>query len=215
MKTKALLAAGLMMAASSASSLAQTVFSVNVVGFVNVSVPTGFSMIANPLDATVNTVTAVLPTVPNGTRIFKFNPSTGGFVPNSFLFGIWSDTTMTLAPGEGIFIRNSSGSPFSITFVGNVKTGLSAVGLGLGFNMISSVVPQQGSLAPDLEFPIANGDRVFIFDNLTGSYDAYSYLFSAWAGPNNGTSAPIIVPGQSFWVKRNSVGSWARNFVTQ
>jgi hypothetical protein len=214
MKTKSLLAAGLLMAATAASSVAQTVYSVNVVGFVNLSVPAGFSMISNPLEAQTNTVASLFPSVPNGTRIFKFNRVTGQFDPNSFL-GAWSDSSMTLVPGEGVFIRNSSGSPFTITFVGNVRTGPSTNSLSVGFNLISSVVPQQGALAPDLEFPIENGDRVFIFDNSTGQYDSYSYLFSQWAGPNNGTTPPIIVPGQSFWVKRNLAAVWTRNFVSQ
>ena len=77
MKTKALLAAGLMMAASAASSLAQTVYSVNAVGFVNVECPSGFSLIANPLVAADNRVVALFPNATSGTVIFKFNPATG------------------------------------------------------------------------------------------------------------------------------------------
>ena len=125
MKTKALLAAGLLIAASTASSFAQTVYSVNAVGFVNVTCPPGFSIIANPLSATVNTVQALMPTsLPFLSSVFKFNPAGGGFTSSVYLgSGNWTANAMTLVPGEGFFFKNPSASPITLTFVGNVQEG--------------------------------------------------------------------------------------------
>ena len=61
MKTKSILAAALLMAASAASASAQTVYSVNAVGFVNVVFPSGFSIASNPLEGATNTVAALFP----------------------------------------------------------------------------------------------------------------------------------------------------------
>ena len=73
MRTKTLLLTAVLSAAGLASSLAQgAVYSVNAVGYVNLTVPAGLSLIANPLDATDNTIANVLK-VPAGTQIYKFN----------------------------------------------------------------------------------------------------------------------------------------------
>src|SRR4051812_11081510 len=82
MRTKALLCAAGILAAGAATSMAQSnVYSLNVVGYVNVSLTNGFNMVANQLDldgtGINNTVTNVVGTnLPVQTRIFAFNPAT-------------------------------------------------------------------------------------------------------------------------------------------
>jgi hypothetical protein len=53
--------------------MAQAVYSVNAVGFVKVTVPAGFSMIANPLKAPTNTVGALFADAPDGTTVYKYD----------------------------------------------------------------------------------------------------------------------------------------------
>ena len=211
MKTKALLAAGLLIAASAASSLAQTVYSVNAVGFVNVDCPPGFSLIANPLAATANTVVALFPNAASGTVIFKFNPATGGFVSSSFssFLGTWSDPTMTLVPGEGFFYKNPGATTVVNTFVGNVQQGTLTTSLGSGFTLVSSQVPQQGLVSTDLGLPNDAGTTIFTYSNAANSYSsfAYSSFLGGWS-PNE----PTVSVGQGFFVKRSAVGSWSRTF---
>ena len=78
MRTKTLLLSAAVGAAGLVAASAQTVYSVNSVGYINLSVPAGFSMIANQLDnGTGNTVADVL-TVPDGTVVFKYDPQTSG-----------------------------------------------------------------------------------------------------------------------------------------
>jgi len=207
MKTKTILAAGLLMAAAAAQSTAQTVYSVNAVGFVNVVIPPGFSLICNPLEAATNTVSALFPTAPIGSSIFKFDSATGSFVGANFLFS-WNVPNMTLAPGEGFFFRNGGGTTFTNTFVGNVKQGTLTTPLSAGFTLVASQVPQSGLVTTDLGLPIGIADSVFRFDNASNSYVSHNFLFS-W-GPNG---EPFINVGESFFVKKSAAANWTRNFT--
>jgi hypothetical protein len=207
MKAKALLAAGLVIAASAASSLAQTVYSVNAVGFVNVVLPPGFSLVCNPLDAATNTVSALFPTAPIGSSVFKFDSATGSFTGANFLFS-WNVPNLSLAPGEGFFFRNGGATPFTNTFVGNVKQGTLTTPLSAGFTLVASQVPQAGLVSTDLGLPIGIADSVFRFDNAANSYVSHNYLFS-WGA--NGE--PFINVGESFFVKKSAATSWTRTFT--
>ena len=72
MKTKTLLLAAALAATGAVSGVAQTVYSVNAVGFVNLVIPPGFSINSNPLNAADNSVAALFPSVPVGSAIYKF-----------------------------------------------------------------------------------------------------------------------------------------------
>ncbi len=208
MKAKTLLTAGLMLAASAAASLAQTVYSVNAVGFVNVTLPPGFSLVANPLEGATNTVVALFPnTLPNNSQVFKFNPVSGSFASSTFFFGTWSDPAMTLVPGEGFFFRNPSGTAITNTFVGNVKQGTLATPLSAGFNLVSSQVPQAGLVTTDLGAPVGNNETVYQFNNLSGSYASSTLFFGTWSG-----GEPTIGVGEGFFLKKNGSASWSRTF---
>jgi len=194
------------MAASAASASAQTVYSVNAVGFVNVVFPSGFSIASNPLEGATNTVAALFPaTTPNGSTIFKFNPANGSFTSSTYFFGTWDDPAMTLVPGEGFFFRNTDPTPFTNTFVGNVKQGTLVTPLSAGFTLVSSQVPQSGLASTDLGLPIANGDTIFLFRNNT--YVSSTFFFGTWD-----SGEPSINVGEGFFTRRSSSGSWTRVF---
>ncbi len=207
MKTKALLAAGLLMAASAASSFAQTVYSVNAVGFVNVTLPTGFSLVSNPLESAVNTVSALFPnTLPNNCAVFKFDNVSGSFVSSTFFFGAWSNPNMALVPGEGFFFRNP-GAVLTNTFVGNVKQGPLSTPLSAGFSLVGSQVPQSGLVATDLGLPISNTETVFRFNNDGNAYLSSTFFFGSWSA-----GEPTISVGEGFFVKKTTATSWNRTF---
>ena len=208
MKTKALLVAGLMMAASAASSLAQTVYSVNAVGFVNVTFPPGFTIASNPLVGATNTVAALFSNLPFLSQVFKFDPQSGNFTSSTYLGGTtWTTPGMTLVPGEAFFFKNPSGTAITNTFVGNVSQGTLVTPLPAGFSMASSQVPQAGLVATDLQLPANFLDAVYTFDSVTG-YTGYTYLGGTTWVP----SEPTIGVGQGFFVKKQAAASWTRNF---
>src|ERR1017187_1397087 len=115
MRTKVLFCAAAL-AVSLASSMAQNVYSLNVVGYYNVTIPAnGFYMIANQLNTTNNTLAALsgLQNVADGSFLFKYN---GGYAAYTYdgLGGAWlggppDPTVQTLNPGEAALFRDAGG----------------------------------------------------------------------------------------------------------
>jgi hypothetical protein len=208
MRTKALLLGAMIGAASLVTSMAQ-VYSVNIVGYVNTTIPHGFSIVCNPLNATGgNTIVNVMPVPPVGVSIYKFRNATGDYSQNDFDtgFGEWGDPTMTVSPGEGLFVFNA-GTNFTWTFVGEVPTGTQTITLPQGFNLIASIIPQTGHISSDLGY-IPTGDIVYKFRNATSDYETYTYDtgFGEW------DVEPEIAVGEGFFLWRGTAGSWTRTF---
>jgi hypothetical protein len=206
MRTKLLLSAAVLGVAGMIAASAQ-VYSVNVVGYINVPVPAGFSMIANQLDnGSGNTVADLLPAPPEGTAIYKFVG--GSYVINAFEFGEWSIPAMSLSPGEGAFILNPTAETFNALFVGEVKQGSLTTVLTQGFQIVASQVPQSGALDTELGFPVAEGDVVYQFDNASGGYSISAYEFGEWV-------APVPAVGEAFFVNKVAAVQWTRDFTVQ
>jgi hypothetical protein len=227
MRTKTLLLTAALTAAGVATSMAQ-VYSVNMVGYINVTIPAGFSMLANHLNNSPdNLVITLLPSPPEGTRIFKFNPVNDTYDQILFLGGVYEGDmpeSMTLGPGEGVFIDPPSS--FTHTFVGEVQL-QSTVNLLVGPNMVSSVLPQSlpldglandGNATPPagLGFVPAEGDRVFKFKPSNDTYDQDLFLGGVWEGDSGG-AAPVPGISEAFWIDSSATASyprsWSRNFV--
>jgi len=210
MRTKTLLLTAALTAAGIASSMAQ-VYSVNVVGYINKALPSGFYMVANQLDnKTGNKAVELIPTPPNNTFIFKFNPSNGGYDTIDYVDGAWEgdDVNMTLNPGEGAFI--SSPATHNVTFVGEVVKPDTSI--PAGFSIRSSVLPQSLPL-DQLEFPASNNDFVFQFNPANGGYIVNDYIDGAWEGDNGGT-APTPAIGESFFISHQGAATtWHRTFT--
>src|SRR5213075_206777 len=86
MRTKTTLLTAALVAAGALTSMAQ-VYSVNIVGYINLNIPKGFSMIANQLDTTPdNTLASVLPNPPENTSCYKFTltPPPAHYVSSNF-----------------------------------------------------------------------------------------------------------------------------------
>lgn len=200
MKSKTLILTAALGMVASAAAVAQ-VYSVNAVGYVNVDAPKGFSMVANPLDNTKgNKIGDVLAGAPDGTIVYKYTGT--GFAINTFDLGEWSDVNMTLAPGEGAFLRLPAAT--KLTFVGEVKQGNLQNPLPKGFSIRSSMVPQKGALDTVLKFPGADGDIVYFYRG-TG-YVISTFDFGAFDPP----ALPEV--GEAFWVRSTTAKSWDRTF---
>jgi hypothetical protein len=214
MRTKTLLLSAAVGAAGLLAANAQ-VYSVNSVGYVNITVPTGFSMLANPLDTANNDLAAVLASVPDGTTVYYYDTTVGGFLSKTYdeLDGNWLPTSpaFPFAPGNGVFIRNTTASPFTLTFVGEVKQGSLSTALPSGFSIVGSQVPQQGTLSA-LAFPAVDGATVYRYvndGNGGGAYvsSTYDELDGNWL-----PTEPTVNVGEAFWARMPSAASWARNF---
>jgi len=162
MRTKTLLLSAALLAVGLTASVAQSVFSVNAVGYVNVTVVSGYSLLGNPLNGTNNNINTIIPSAPEGSSILRWDSSTQNFRTegDNFVGGEWVDgsflpSSTVLNPGEAFFFNNPL-APAVITFVGEVPQGSLTNRVPANYGFLSSIVPQEASLTA-LGFPTQDG----------------------------------------------------------
>lgn len=207
MRTKLILTTAAVGVAGSLGAAAQ-VYSVNAVGYINITVPaSSYALVANQLNTGGNTVNEVLGTQPDGTIVFKYSQA-GGFSANAIEFGAWERPAEVIAPGTGFFLQNNGTTPLTVTFVGEVPQGALTTPLAAGLNLVASQVPQAGGLSSVLGYTAADGDQVYQWNSTAQSYHpAKAYEFGAWDG-----GEPSVAVGEGFFVSKTAAGSWTRNF---
>jgi hypothetical protein len=166
------------------------------VGYVRKVVPPGWSMIANPLVAPDNSISALLTDAPEGTEVYKWDEGQQRWSYNSCEFGEWSDPEMTLYPGEGVFVRNNGGASFEIKFVGEMNQAFQDR-VPLQFSIRGSAVPQAGGLSSVLQYvPFGPGGQILRLAGSGGQYSCYTFDGEAWS-----PSEPSIKVGEAFWCR--------------
>jgi len=216
MRTKVLVCAAAL-AASLACSWAQNVYSVNVVGYYNVTVPaSGNFIIANQLNTTNNTLQGLIPIANDGDGFFKY---AGGYSGATYdgLGGAWTANFPIPVGQGGMFHNSSSTTPEVLTFVGevlqNTSPGLQN-DIPVGNSIRASMVPQQGKATADLGVPAEDGDGIFVYN---GGYSGsvYDGLGGDWTVPGG----PELLVGQGFFFKKAATStastSWLRSFTVQ
>jgi len=223
------------LAAGIISSSAQGVYSLNVVGYVNLTLQPGFNMIANPLDfdgtGTNNTIAGVFGTnLPSGSTVYLWVPASGTYVASSYAPAgkggspVWdSVSTNSLNPGQGCFVNLASSvtSPITVTVVGNVLQGslanpnIPATG---GFGLLGSQVPLAGGLQTVLNYTPTSGDVIEPWDPTNQVFGTpYSYAPAGKGGsPVWSPSEPVINVGQGFFLDAAGSGEiWTNSFSIQ
>jgi len=224
MRTKALLCAAGLLAVGAATSMAQNVYSLNVVGYVNTNVVAGFNLIANPLDkdgtGTNNLISQVISNqLPLNTTVYEYN----GVGYNQFSYAKNKSTGLTnwspdgpLNPGRGVWVSIPAGSPVqTATFVGNVLQGVNSnpnIPAGGGFGLVSSLAPLQGGVTTVLKYNPLLNDTLYRYNGV--GYDQFSYAKNKSTGLTNWSpSEPVINIGQGFWLKTSAGSTWNQNFT--
>jgi hypothetical protein len=198
MRTKALLTAAAL-AAGALSTMAQSnVYSLNIVGYANVSVPAGNFTYSNPLDLDgTNNADNVLAALPDASivAVWTGNSFNTWWVENIGDPGgrWWTDssdsvhkTPPLIPPGKGFYI--SPGSVYTNTFVGNVVPApgtTNSLAIGAGNSLIGSPLPISGTLS-NAAFQLSIPDATII---------------SVWAGNHFNTYwvENIGDPGGAWW----------------
>jgi len=186
------------------------------VGFVRKTLPPGFSMVGNPLDRGDNRIAALWANPPSGVVIHKFDAERQVSMPNEFKGGAWENPDMSVAPGEGVIVENTSGAEVVLEFIGQVRSAFS-VHIYKDWSIVSSPVPEAGRLSSVLGFPRgqAYGDRVRRMADADGSLTTYVSMGDFWAGGPD----PVIELGEAFWVykpgwmQESAEQNWARVFL--
>lgn len=205
MKSKTLLIAAAALAAGIATSQAQ-VYSQNIVGYVNQSLPAGqFALLANPLDDGTNTANDLFGALPNKSQIQLWNGASfasytkgaSGFSPNP-----------AIPVGVGVFVK--SATAFTNTFVGNVVPGpgnsvTNNLSAGV-FMLVGSTIPVGGTFNDvgtntiNLVSTLPNKSQVQIWNG--SSYSSYTKGAGGFS-PNPGYNV-----GQGFFLKSASATNW-------
>src|SRR6266700_1076954 len=169
----------------------------NILGYASVTLPPGFSLIGNPLNAPSNTVGQLFKDWPEGTMLNKFDTRLFRLGENAVKNGSWINPLEKLVPGEGAILFNPTTEYKSHSFVGEALEGSFSTPVPSGFSLRSCMIPQSGNLCDDLGFPISDGDVVHLFDRDRQKYVLHPFENSKWtAGP------PVVGLGESFWVAK-------------
>jgi hypothetical protein len=210
MRTKTLLLTAVLGVAGVASTMAQSgaVYSQNTVGYVTLSLPAGFSLIANPLNAVTNNLGSILTNVPANTVVYTYSTA-GGYLPSTFRGGSWH-SDQVLNPGQGAFINLPTSAV--VTFVGQVPTGALSQPVPVGFSLQSIPVPvslnlDSTNLTGSPLLTPGNNDVVYEYQNVAG-YVPHTYRGGAF---HTTDFAPAV--GESFfYLNNNAAFNWNVTF---
>jgi hypothetical protein len=223
MRTKTLLLSAAALAAGVATSMAANVYSVNVVGYVNVNVTSGYNLISNPLDVDgVDNVLTVMPVVADGTVLLPWLTSGSFDSPIQYIAAGngWYDTgfnpaTNNIPPGSSFFIQSPSAG--TITFVGTVVQGTNHQSVTPGYNFLASVPP----IASDLDtngFPAQDGMTYTTF--AAGNYSApIQYIAAGLGWYDTGFTqqfpTPAVAQGFVVFNPNPTTYAWTSTFTVQ
>jgi hypothetical protein len=221
MRTKTLLITAALSLVGAATSMAQ-VYSVNAVGYINLTMRPGFNLVANQLNKTpANSLTAVLTGLAPESQVLKFVNNNydieyfdgSAWVEQDFI----TPGNMTVSPGEGFFVFNSGSANATVTLVGEVPQGPAlTVSLPPGFGLVSSIVPQAIALSPANGFPNVLEMQYLVFNSATQNYD--QPLLNDGTGWITSEGVPMPAPtpavGQGFFIFNPNATpvAWTRSF---
>jgi hypothetical protein len=230
MRTKTLFLTAAAIAAGLASSMAQNVYSVNIVGYANnqttngsgLALSQGYNLIANQFDldgtGTNNTLTSVFGTqLPNNAAIQAWNGA--GFTQDKWVTsggGKWASlvnpvVNAAIQPGHGFFltIPSAATSP-NVTTVGNVLVGTNRVTINTGLQIVSPAVPATGGITSTFGYVASKGDAIQIWNPASQAFSQKKYSGSAWSG-----GEPVFAVGQSMFLNATNAGTWTQVFTVQ
>jgi hypothetical protein len=224
MRTKVLLSLAAL-AVGLSTSMAQ-VYSLNVVGYYNVTVKgnNGLNLIANQLNNGTNGLNQVIPApgAQVGDQLLTFTGT--DYNVDVFDGSAWLDnnsgnpTATTVSPGQGFFYV-PAGANTTLTFVGEVPQGTLNLALPATLALVSTKTPQALELSAANGFPMAaagaGGGQVLYFSQAINDYVVYVTDGTGWFDNNSGdpvTLTPAV--GQS-WFWQGTATAWNRNFTVQ
>lgn len=179
----------------------------NLIGYATQMLPPGFSMVANPLHASDNTIAALFPNMSEATTLCKFDTDLFRLNNNAVKSGHWTKPDEELLPGEGAIVFNPTNNFKTLNFCGEIAQGLLTNPIPAGLSIRSSLVPQAGRLQSDLGLAMTEGDVIHIFDRDQQKYVVYPFSTKAWE-----INEPVVAVGEAFWIGKKNPGSWVRHF---
>lgn len=230
MRTKALLCAAALVAAGATAMAQSNVYSLNVVGYVNLTLNAGeFTAVANQMDAdgtgTNNSIATVFGTnLPAPSAVYKWNAAQGTF--NVFQYtksgrataATWTPTSaISFNPGEMALVQIPAGSPVTLTTLGNVLQGSLVnpnIPVGGGFCGVSMMYPVGGQIQSALNYTPQINEAVYKWNSAQGTFNVFQYSKSGRSTAATWLpSQPTINVGEGFLLQSVAGSTWSNNFT--
>lgn len=223
MRTKTLLVAAAALAVTAIASQAQTtVYSQNIVGYVNQTLPQGnYTLVVTPLQGGETNADQVLTSLKGGESILLWN----GAGYDSYVYagpGTWIGPSgpgsgPVLNAGQAFFFFNNQSSAETNTYTGSV-TLTNSVDFPAGeYSLVGSIAPIAGPIdSTNINLPVQGGESVLLWNG--NGYDSYVYAGpGTWIGPSGPGPAPSVTVGQGFFYFNNqgTDEQWNQNVVVQ
>lgn len=224
MRTKTLLVAAAALSAGLFASSAQ-VYSVNTVGYINLTLTPGYNLICNQLTNGNNSINVAFTNgVVDGMTIAAW-AGTGFGDPDQYYDGFgWfapdgvTPSTRILVPGMGYLVNNPLASAnVTITLLGDVPQGSSTTTIANGYGFYGSVVPVVSGLSTN-GFPSVDGMTYSTFSGVPAPHysDPFQYYAGfGWYMPDGVTPTdPAPAVGQGFVIFNPlAAAPWTRTFT--
>jgi hypothetical protein len=223
---KTLLIAAAALAAGVISSQAQTVYSQNIVGYYNITIPAGkqalMAIQLNDGNGGYALNSQLTNGVPGGSSLLVWNTGTGHFDEYNYYTGYgWYDVGFNLATNQlpaglsGYLANGDSVNPATITIVGTVPTN-SVVAVPAGNGFYSMGTPISTNITSTLAgFPAQAGDTYQHWSVASQTYDTeYNYYVGyGWYDTGFNLVYPSPNVGEGFLYYNNGVSTnWNFNF---
>jgi len=199
----------------------------HAIGFVRLTIPPGYTAIANQLDTIKgngqgqNSLDALFNAMPDGNDLPNNSTITemdsfGTYHTYTWSSGWGGNGGVTLEPGGGALIYNPTVTNIVVTFAGLVREGNLSNPIIAGQGIYSSMVPQAGGIQTDLGYEPQVFDNVYLWNtNLDEWNDDYTYTIPKGGGtPYWLPSEPEVNVGQSVLIAPNTTNDWERDFTT-
>jgi hypothetical protein len=184
MKAKALLLTAVSVAAGVFQAMAQSnVYSMNIVGYVDLTIQPGYNLISVPLQSSdtnndVNTVLTNTSSIfPAGDLLFTWDPVNARYADplqaggdGNWYGPFFNFYTQPLPPGMSFFLQNTSGTNITMTLVGTVLTGSNSYFVNAGYGFYGDFVPQSNDITTT-GLPITDNSLIYTWDVVHQRYN--------------------------------------------
>jgi hypothetical protein len=165
---------------------AQSIYSVNALGYVDANFVAGANLIANPLFNSDNTVSNLFHGVPDGTSFAPWNRAGQTFGPTNYYSAStgWSAPGHTLVAPDGGFLILPSAK--TISFVGQpweLIRGPRCLNFPIGESVWNWMPLSDPANCSFLSPTPSSGTTLAKWNPQTQAYVTYSYFFGSWGPP--------------------------------
>jgi uncharacterized repeat protein (TIGR03803 family) len=161
-----------------------------------ISLSPGFNLIANQLDLGNNRLDEIMPNVPEGCVVLKFDNWHQMFEIAFFSRGAWAEWeegSLTLNPGEGAYLW--APQAFNLTFVGQRRQPILPLELVGGYNLVSRQTPDLAAYEDIVGLLPQDLTTLYRYQAQSGDYTMYYYLGDEWI-----PDPPLANVGEAVWI---------------